>query len=190
MNRLLLAVILLGSAAFQRAPAVPSPSDVFFERLRALCGQNFQGRLASPPTAADAAFAGPITVRVQDCTADQVRMPLMVGADRSRTWVVTRTAQGLTLKHDHRHADGTEDTVSQYGGATVAPGTAARQEFPADAFSKALFEREKLTASLTNVWALEIQPGATLAYELNRPGRHFRIAFDLTRPAPRDGGLP
>ena len=190
MNRLLLAVILLGSAAFQRAPAVPSPSDVFFERLRALCGQNFQGRLASPPTAADAAFAGPITVRVQDCTADQVRMPLMVGADRSRTWVVTRTAQGLTLKHDHRHADGTEDTVSQYGGATVAPGTAARPEFPAGAFSKALFEREKLTASLTNVWALEIQPGATLAYELNRPGRHFRIAFDLTRPAPRDGGLP
>ena len=65
-----------------------------------------------------------------------------------------------------------------------------RQEFPVDDFSKALFERRNLPASLTNVWALEIQPGATLAYELNRRGRHFRIAFDLTRPAPRDGGLP
>lgn len=190
MNRLLLAVLLLGCAAFQRAPAAPSPSDAFFERLRGLCGQSFEGRLTSPPTNSDAAFAGPITVSVQDCTADEVRMPVAVGADRSRTWVVTRTAQGLTLKHDHRHADGTEDAVSQYGGATVAPGAASRQDFPVDAFSKALFERQNLPASLTNVWALEIQPGATLAYELNRPGRRFRIAFDLTRPAPRDRGLP
>ena len=190
MNRLFLAVLLVGCAAFQRAPAEPAPSDAFFERLRALCGQSFEGRLASPPTDADAAFAGPITVTVQNCTVDQVRMPVAVGSDRSRTWVVTRTPQGLTLKHDHRHADGTEDAVSQYGGSTAGPGTALRQEFPVDDFSKALFERRNLPASLTNVWALEIQPGATLAYELNRRGRHFRIAFDLTRPAPRDGGLP
>ena len=184
MNRLLLLAALVGCAGFQRAPAAPTPSDVFFERLHALCGRTFEGRLASPPTPADAAFAGPITVSVRDCTATQVRMPVAVGADRSRTWVVTRTSGGLTLKHDHRHADGTEDAVSQYGGSTTAPGTASRQEFPADAFSKGLFERQNLPASLTNVWAFEIEPGARLAYELNRPGRHFRIAFDLTRPAP------
>ena len=34
----------------------------------------------------------------------------------------------------------------------------------------------------TNVWALEVEPGAIFAYELRRPNRHFRVEFDLTRP--------
>ncbi len=64
----------------------------------------------------------------------------------------------------------------------AAPGTAARQEFPADAFSKALFEREKIPASVNNVWAMEVHPGRLFAYELRRPGRFFRVEFDLARP--------
>lgn len=178
----LLAALTL--SACQHAPAPADPQDQFFARLQALCGQRFEGRLASPPTPADAAFAGPMVVEVKDCTADQVRMPLAVGEDRSRTWVVTRTAGGLTLKHDHRHADGAEDALSQYGGATRGPGTAGRQEFPVDDFSKALFLRRDAAVSTTNTWALEIEPGTRLAYELNRPGRHFRVEFDLGRPAP------
>lgn len=182
MRRAALALAALGCAAFQPAP---DPRDAFFARLQALCGQSFEGRLASPATAADAAFQAPMTLQVRDCTATQVRMPLAVGADRSRTWVVTRTATGLTLKHDHRHADGTEDALSQYGGATTAPGTAGRQDFPADAFSRELFQRQNLPASIPNVWAMEVQPGRSFAYELNRPGRHFRVEFDLTRPIAR-----
>jgi hypothetical protein len=123
-------------------------------------------------------------VQVRDCTATQVRMPLAVGEDRSRTWVVTRTADGLTLKHDHRHADGTEDALSQYGGSTAAAGRSDRQEFPVDAFSRELFLRQNAPASVANTWALEIRPGALMAYELNRPGRRFRVEFDLTRPGP------
>jgi hypothetical protein len=69
-----------------------------------------------------------------------------------------------------------------YGGDTSDAGTATRQEFPEDAESKALFEREGLAASLGNVWALEIEPGVRYAYELARPGRLFRVEFDLTRP--------
>lgn len=185
MTRFAVALVLpaaLACAAFQ-APPPPSPQDQFFASLRTLCGKSFDGRLASPPTAADAAFQAPMVVEVR-CTEGQVRMPLAVGADRSRTWVVTKTTTGLTLKHDHRHADGTEDALSQYGGATAAPGRPDRQDFPADAFSKDLFTRQNLPASLPNVWGLEVQPGRLLAYELNRPGRHFRVEFDLTRPRP------
>lgn len=181
MRSLVIAAVL-ALAACQHAPVPEAPHEAFFARLHALCGQRFEGRMASTATPADAAFAGPITVSVRDCTADQVRMPVAVGADRSRTWVVTRTTGDLTLKHDHRHADGTEDAVSQYGGATAAPGTPSRQDFPVDAFSKDLFTRQNLPASLTNVWAFEVEPGQRLAYELNRPGRHFRIEFDLARP--------
>ncbi|MCR5875971.1 hypothetical protein LRS10_18550 [Phenylobacterium sp. J426] len=158
-----------------------NPQDAFFARLTALCGRSFQGRLASDDPA-DAAFRAPATLQVRDCTADTVRMPLQVGQDRSRTWVVTRTAQGLTLKHDHRHADGSEDVLSQYGGSTAQPGSAERQDFPADAFSRALFERQSIPASMANVWSLQLRPGQLLAYELNRPGRRFRLEFDLSRP--------
>ena len=61
-------------------------------------------------------------------------------------------------------------------------GTAARQEFPVDAESRALFEREGSKASVTNTWAMAIEPGKTFVYELARPGRLFRVEFDLTRP--------
>ena len=179
-------VALLACTACQHTPP-PSPQAVFFARLSQLCGQKFEGRLASTPTPADAAFAGVLTLEVGGCTSDQVRMPLAVGADRSRTWVVTRGTQGLTLKHDHRHADGTEDDLSQYGGTAVTEGQAGRQDFPADAFSRALFARRNATVSIPNVWSLDIEPDARLGYELNRPGRHVRLEFDLTHPVPRKG---
>jgi hypothetical protein len=121
-------------------------------------------------------------MHVNGCSADAVRIPFHVGTDRSRTWVITRTAQGLRLKHDHRHEDGTPDARTQYGGDTATAGTAARQEFPADRYSRELFVREKIPQSVTNVWAMEVQPGRSFAYELRRPGRYFRVEFDLTRP--------
>ena len=147
------------------------------ERLMRLCGKTLEGRLVSPPVAADADFAGKrLVAHVRDCSPTEFRIPFAVGDDRSRTWVVTRAPTGLTLKHDHRHEDGTEDKLSQYGGETVRPGTPQRQEFPADQFSKDLFVREGRTASVTNIWALEAAPGF-LAYELRRADRFFRVEF-------------
>ncbi len=175
----------LALAGCATVPAEQSARDEFFGRLSALCGRAFEGRIASPPVAADAAFAGKrLVAHVRDCSADTIRIPFHVGADRSRTWVVTRTAAGLRLKHDHRHEDGSEDKLTQYGGDTVGEGSAGRQEFPADTFSRALFEREGSAQSVTNVWAMEAEPGRVLAYELRRPGRFFRVEFDLAAPVP------
>jgi hypothetical protein len=175
------AALLLGSCA--TAPQSKAPADAFLARLSALCGKAFEGRIVSPAVAADDAFAGKrLVMHVRGCDPSALRVPFHVGEDRSRTWVVGRTGSGLRLKHDHRHSDGSEDKLTQYGGDTVDAGTAVRQEFPADAFSRALFEREKIPQSVANVWAMEIAPGATFAYELRRPGRFFRVEFDLTRP--------
>ncbi|MDP3852676.1 hypothetical protein [Phenylobacterium sp.] len=156
-----------------------TPQAAFFDRLSALCGKSFAGKVVTNDPA-DAAFAGkPLVMHVKTCTPDEVRIPFHVGEDQSRTWVVTRTTTGLRLKHDHRHEDGTQDAVSQYGGDTTAPGTASRQEFPVDQVSKDLFVRENRAVSVTNVWAMEVEPGQVFAYELRRPGRHFRVEFDL-----------
>jgi len=71
-----------------------------------------------------------------------------------------------------------------YGGDTVAPGSATRQEFPVDAESRELFAREGLQASLGNTWAMEIEPDVRFVYVLARTGRLFRVEFDLTRSIP------
>ena len=175
-------IALAGCATVDRPQ---TPQDAFFARLVGLCGKSFEGRIVSPPVEADSAFAGKrLVMHVRDCSPEVMRIPFHVGDDRSRTWVITRKGTGLTLKHDHRHQDGSPDKLTQYGGDTVHPGTPRRQEFPADAESRALFVKENIPASATNVWALEVEPGALFAYELRRAGRFFRVDFDLARPVP------
>jgi hypothetical protein len=182
MRALIAAAALALTACASSAP--PSPQDQFFANLSALCGQSFEGRVVTTE-AADSAFANQrLVMQVRECSANEIRVPFHVGEDRSRTWVITRTGQGLRLKHDHRHEDGSEDTLTQYGGDTANGGTAERQEFPADQHSRDLFVANNLPQSVTNVWAVEVHPGRTYVYELRRPNRHFRVEFDLTRPVP------
>lgn len=161
-------------------------ADTFFANVTAHCGEAFGGQVVvdEPPPEDDPFTGKPLVMHVRECSEDELRIPFHVGDDHSRTWVLTRTGNGLRLKHDHRHEDGTDDIITWYGGASTGPGTEARQEFPADDESVDLFEREGLTASLNNVWAMEVEPGARFVYELARPatGRLFRVEFDLTAP--------
>ena len=174
---LALAALLLTSCATVPAPPT-DPQQLFFQRLLSMCGKTLEGRVVSPTVEADANFAGKrLVMHVRDCSPQEIRIPFHVGEDRSRTWVITRTQGGLRLKHDHRHEDGTEDVLSQYGGDTALAGTARRQEFPADEESKALFVAQNIPQSVTNVWAMEVEPPSFFAYELRRPGRFFRVEF-------------
>lgn len=171
--------------------AESSAQDAFFERIRALCGRSFAGEIVAdtPPPSANDPFTGKaLVMHVRECTREEIRIPFHVGEDRSRTWVITRTGQGLRLKHDHRHADGSADSLTLYGGDTLEAGSTTRQEFPIDEETKRLFIAEKREVSLSNVWALEINERA-FVYELSRPNRLFRVRFDLsvsvkTPPAP------
>jgi hypothetical protein len=167
-------------------PAPATAQDAFFADLSALCGKAFEGGIAADVGggAGPDPFAGQrLVMHVRECTAREIRVPFHVGEDRSRTWVFTRTAAGLRLKHDHRHQDGAPDDVTMYGGDTVEPGTPHRQAFPADQESKDSFVRAKIPQSLTNVWVIGLAPGV-FSYALTRPGREFRVDFDLTRPVP------
>ena len=166
----------------------PAPADAFLAAIARHCGQAYAGRIVAnqPASPTPDPFEGQaLVMHVRGCDAPErgIRIPFHVGEDRSRTWVLTRTPEGLRLKHDHRHPDGTPDPVTMYGGDSRAPGTAGRQEFPVDAGSVAMFEREGLKASVANTWAMEIEPGTRFLYELARPdGRLFQVEFDLTAP--------
>lgn len=157
--------------------------DVFLARLNALCGQRFEGRVTTDDPA-DADFRNSrLVMHVRDCAPQEVGIPFAVGEDRSRRWVITRTGQGLRLKHDHRDPEGVIHGYHMYGGDTAQVGTAGRQEFPVDRESIEQFIAGGAQVSTTNVWAVEVHPGGVFAYELRRPeGRFLRVEFDLTRP--------
>jgi hypothetical protein len=195
MNKfiLLAATLSLISCANLPSPApvaaslvVATSADIFYQRIASLCGQSFAGRIVAntPAPATPDAFDGKtLVMQVRECNEDGLRIPFHVGDDHSRTWVITRQSEGLRLKHDHRHADGSADATTMYGGDTRDAGTAQRQEFPVDAESIVMFRAQGMQASLTNIWTMEIVPGKNFVYELSRPGgRLFRVEFDLSRP--------
>ncbi|MDP2136356.1 MAG: hypothetical protein Q8J74_00745 [Candidatus Didemnitutus sp.] len=156
------------------------PRVEFWQSLQALCGQAFEGRMVEGTAASDAAFRDQTMImHVRQCSADEIRIPFFVGENRSRTWVLTRSTQGLRLKHDHRHEDGAEDAVTQYGGDTADAGTVTTQEFLADEFTGTL-----IPAAKTNIWTMQIENGKLFAYALRRDAenRRFRVEFDLTKP--------
>ena len=158
-----------------------SAQDAFFDELKSHCGKAYAGKLVSTDEV-DADFIGKnMVMHVRECTGTELRIPFHVEDDHSRTWVISKTSNGLRLKHDHRHKDGSEDAVTQYGGDTANEGTAFRQAFPVDQFSIDMFKREGLMASIVNIWAVEIDD-SVFAYELSRPNRLFRVEFDVTEP--------
>lgn len=167
--------------------SVATAQDAFFDNLTALCGNAYAGEVETdrPESPGNNAFAGKdLVMHVRECSDEEIKIPFHVGEDRSRTWIVTRTDEGLRLKHDHRLEDGSDDPVTMYGGDTASEGTANRQEFPVDAFSQEMFSRESMDVSNTNVWAIEVEPGVHYTYELGRTDqdRLFRVRFDLANP--------
>ena len=156
--------------------AEDSARGAFWDALQALCGKSYAGVVTQsvPP---DTLFSREtLVMHVRECGSSEVRIPFHVGANRSRTWIITRTADGFRLKHDHRHEDGSPDSLTMYGGDTKDPGTAVFQDFHADAHTASL-----IPAAATNVWTVEIVPGDRFVYALRRVGtdRVFRATFNL-----------
>ena len=161
-----------------------APQDTFWSALHTLCGNAYRGTLITGTAPADSTFANnEMIMHVRECSESEVRIPFHVGEDRSRTWIITRTAAGLRLKHEHHHEDGAPSDITMYGGDTRDEGTAALQRFHADSVTARLD-----ADAVTNVWSIELVPGERFAYGLVREatGRTINIAFDLsaTVPAP------
>ena len=175
------------SSAQQYPPALsisavtPSEHNAFFAALTQLCGQAFTGKLAVDTSGSDRFADATLLMHVRECSDTQIKIPFFVGEDASRTWVITKTGAGLLLKHDHRHADGSHDSLTMYGGHTQSVGSAHTQAFPVDHYTQALFIELGYPQSLTNVWEVFIYE-KTFTYRLTRAGFEFKVEFDLTQP--------
>lgn len=163
----------------ETAVGLSPEQEIFWSELEELCGEAFRATPIEAPADSNW-WEAELIMHVRECGEDEIRIPLHVDDDRSRTWVVTRTETGLRLKHDHRLEDGAPDASNtDYGGDTTTPGTQWRQEFPADAYS---IDAQPGRAS--QLWFLEIRPGEVFAYGLRRDatGLRYRVEFDLTEP--------
>ena len=177
-------MVLLVTLALPACTApTPDTRSAFLDSLQPLCGNTYSGSVtSSDPQDADWRAAA-LTLGPVECGDRTVRLPLRVGEDSSRTWIVRESSSGLSLRHQHLHSDGSPDAVSMYGGFAQEGGTVTSQSFPADKWTRELFLSNDLPDSVANVWTMAVEDGE-LVYRLDRPGRSFRAAFPLNPVSP------
>ena len=159
------------------ASAQDSGAKQFWQTLQKHCGLSFEGQVTAGAGNDD--FTGKkLVMHVRSCEDARIRIPFFVGDDKSRTWVLTFEDDRIQLKHDHRHPDGSEDKVTQYGGKTNNSGLANIQLFPADQQTSDL-----ISYASNNVWWITVD-GSMFTYNLRRIGseRLFTVCFDLSKP--------
>lgn len=151
----------------------------FFNNLADLCGMSFRGEqqfmAEGRESWADKNFVMYVTV----CDDDRLHIPFHLDDDQSRTWMFLVEDGRLRFRHDHRHADGTPEDETLYGGYGDGQGTAYKQNFPADEYT-----RELLPNADYAIWRMEIlDEGNTIRYSLTNDGiLLFAGTFDLSNP--------
>ena len=129
---------------------VLSPESAFFQSLADRCGDTYYGESVYPDNPEHELYGASLKMTIESCTENQIRIPFQVNDDKSRTWILTLSDEGLLFKHDHRYEDGTPHDLTNYGGWATDGGSATRMSFPADAETA-----ELLPEAVTNVWTME-----------------------------------
>jgi len=164
-----------------RPPIIADPVQrEFWNSLRDLCGQSFEGRLVEA-TAGDSALAGqPLVLDMWQCYARELRIAFHVGNDHSRVWLLTPTATGLSLTHQLHSADGAVLPYTAYGGKTHESGTATVQRFLPDDGTL-----DRIPSAAGSVWTIEVVPRDRITYRLDSRAGVFLVEFDLAHIAHR-----
>ncbi|WP_411274293.1 hypothetical protein, partial [Daejeonella sp.] len=88
----------------------------FFRELQSKKGKTFYGKtIYMPDTTKANDFWGKELSFTVNKRHGELKMPFIVGENKSRTWILKKTRGRLELKHDHRHEDGKPDSISNYG---------------------------------------------------------------------------
>ncbi len=156
---------------------VEEPAYVsFFNNVKELCGQQFDGHSEFTLTPDHPLAGASLHMHIASCSDTEIRIPFYVNDDSSRTWVLTLHDDGLLLKHDHRHGDGTPEDTTMYGGWANPEGTPYAQYFPADDFTK-----ETIPDAATNVWMMEVdlEAGHFVYYLERHDEPRFKAVFNM-----------
>lgn len=158
-------------------------ADGVFATLGANCGKAFAGEVVRGPDD-DPWREAKLIMFIRDCGDAQIRVPLHYDNNHSRIWIISKTESGLQLKHDHRHADGSSDAVTMYGGQTLSGDGAEGDDevyFHVDEESLRIFSENSRSRSTENVWSMQVKNNV-FYYGLIQPELDFMVAFDLNKP--------
>lgn len=164
----------------ESAASVAPEQEAFWAALSEHCGNAYRGRVSDVTEYYREGVEGRhAVIHFFDCAEDRLHIPFHLDDNRSRNWILTRAGSTLRLEHDHRHDDGTEEEISQYGGDAPVPGLPTRQIFWADEHTA-----EILPQRWDNFWFLDLVDEETLHYGVHWPtaGHSVRFEFDLSTP--------
>ena len=150
----------------------------FFNYFGQYCGKTFEGKTVFPDDPGHDFAGKKLIMNVAECSENEIRVPFQVGENTSRTWIISRTSKGLLLKHDHRHADGTPDELTMYGGYEDDYSTSFKVNFVADEDTAIMLPEAK-----TNVWTLSFdEQNKQFIYSLTRHNKpRYKAIFDLSK---------
>lgn len=152
---------LLAGCAFATTLAADGHAP-FFENLERLCGGTYAGTTVVDRGPGDQFTGAVLVAGPVHCTPGEIRIPLAVDDDTSRTWIIRHEGGELTLKHDHRYPDGTPHETTDYGGIAVPSENPSRRVFPSDPWTL-----DNLPRTEHADWVLELRgEPAALRYEL------------------------
>ena len=180
-RKLTAALTIMGTAASLMGASVmatDSNQDKFFDSVKAQCGNAFSGKVEDSSNST--AYNGrKFMLHIRDCSDTQIKMPLHIDDNSSRILVLTKSDGSIKLQHDHRHADGSSDALTLYGGYSSADSTANVQNFPESAESIAITKAQAPTRTYPSVWSI-ILSSEDITYQVVRPGRTIKTKFTFT----------
>ena len=180
---LLLLAALAGCATIVPAPPAATPPQLFFERLSALCGGAYVGRVVSTDPADREMAASRLVVEVRECSEREVRIAYPC-RQRPQPRLDRHAHPGGAAAQAHPPPPGRDRGCAQplwrrqrRGGRRRGGRTSPPTPSPATSSCARAFRNRSPTSGRWNS-----SPGRRLAYALRRPNRNFRVEFDLTRP--------
>ena len=158
--------------------ALDSNQDKFFDSIRAHCGKAFSGSVEDSSNST--AYTGrKFVLHIRDCSNTQIKMPLHVDDNSSRILVLTKRDGSIELQHDHRHADGSSDALTLYGGYSSADSTGNVTNFPESVESIEITKAHAPNRTYPSVWSI-ILSSEDITYQVVRPGRTIKSNFKFT----------
>lgn len=175
----------------QQTPNLDAQHQFFYE-LGQLCGDAYAGERIVARQDREDLLQGDesLIVHFRECNPNYVYAAFHIGQDegmgewdRSRTWIYTMHDDRLELRHDHRLADGSEDTANtMYGGYTESGGQAGDGTL----IQRFIFTERTGDEGEELGWQVEIEPGVRYTYGTYEGDEWtWRVDFDLAQSVER-----
>jgi len=162
-----------------QTPELSANEQAFMGHLRSLCGKSFAGEETFMADGRESWSHFDFMMHVTVCENDKVHIPFHLSDDHSRTWMFLVEDGRLRFRHDHRHADGTPEDQTLYGGYAYADGngTPFVQHFPTDDYTVKL-----LNDTVDRQWTVILAEDlSSMKYQLSYSDELiFEGTFDLT----------